>query len=94
MADPTLAQLIDILKLEHLILIILENYQKQFEICLDFLHNHKNKQLEFNIISNLMISPEKLKTHIMRIKELVATKKNDENNVMNFFIIKMPNKVL
>ena len=50
-------------------------YQKQFEICLDFLHNHKNKQLEFNIISNLMISPEKLKTHIMRIKELVATKK-------------------
>lgn len=50
-------------------------YQKQFEICLDFLHNHKNKHLEFNIISNLMISPEKFKIYIMRIKELVTSKK-------------------
>jgi len=50
-------------------------YQKQFDICMDFLHNHKNKELEFNIISNLMIPSEKFKSYIMRIKELVASRK-------------------
>lgn len=50
-------------------------YQKQFDTCMDFLYNHKNNELEFNIISNLMISPAKFKNHILQIKQLVATRK-------------------
>jgi organic radical activating enzyme len=50
-------------------------YQKQFDVCLDFLYNHKNIDLEFNIISNLMIEPAKFRQHIERIKKIVAAKK-------------------
>ena len=50
-------------------------YQRQFDTCMDFLYNHKNAELEFNIISNLMIAPEKFKNYIARIRELVATRK-------------------
>jgi hypothetical protein len=39
-------------------------YQKQFDVCLDFLSAHKNIDLEFNIISNLMVEPEKFKQYI------------------------------
>jgi len=47
-------------------------YQQQFDTCLDFLYNHNNKDLEFNIVSNLMVDPERLQTYVERIKELVA----------------------
>jgi organic radical activating enzyme len=50
-------------------------YQKQFDTCMDFLYNNKNMDLEFNIVSNLMIAPEKFKNYILRIKDLVATRK-------------------
>lgn len=50
-------------------------YQQQFDTCLDFLYNHSNKDLEFNVVSNLMISHEKLRGYIERIKELVASRK-------------------
>ena len=50
-------------------------YQKQFDICMNFLYTHKNKELEFNIVSNLMIAPEKFKNYIMRIKQLIIDRK-------------------
>jgi organic radical activating enzyme len=50
-------------------------YQQQFDTCLDFLYNHTNKDLEFNVISNLMIDPERLRSHVERIKKLVASRK-------------------
>ena len=50
-------------------------YQRQFDTCLDFLYNHTNKDLEFNIVSNLMVDPERLRTYIERIKSLVADRR-------------------
>ena len=50
-------------------------YQRQFDTCLDFLYNHTNKDLEFNVVSNLMVSHEKLRGYIERIKVLVASRK-------------------
>jgi len=50
-------------------------YQQQFDICLDFLYNRVNADLEFNIVSNLMIDPEKFKQQIYRIKDLVSKRK-------------------
>jgi organic radical activating enzyme len=50
-------------------------YQKQFDVCLDFLDSHFNKDLEFNIVSNLMIDHEKFKTQIYKIKDIVRKQK-------------------
>ena len=50
-------------------------YQKQFEVCLDFLNTHPNKELEFNIVSNLMLDHDKFKSYILRIKDLVVKRK-------------------
>ena len=50
-------------------------YQRQFDTCLDFLYNHTNKDLEFNIVSNLMIDTKKLQAQIERIKQLVRDRK-------------------
>jgi organic radical activating enzyme len=50
-------------------------YQQQFDTCLDFLYNHTNKDLEFNVISNLMIDPQRLQQQVERIKQLVAERK-------------------
>lgn len=50
-------------------------YQSQFDTCLDFMYNHSNRDLEFNVVSNLMIDNAKLKKYIKRIKELVAQRK-------------------
>jgi organic radical activating enzyme len=50
-------------------------YQAQFDTCLDFLYNHSNKDLEFNVVSNLMIDNGRLRDHVERIKHLVAERK-------------------
>lgn len=50
-------------------------YQRQFDTCLDFLYNHTNKDLEFNIVSNLMVDPERLCNYVERIKNLVANRR-------------------
>lgn len=50
-------------------------YQQQFDTCLDFLYNHTNKDLEFNIVSNLMVDPERLQNYVERIKYLVASRR-------------------
>ena len=47
-------------------------YQKQFDQCLDFFEQHPCPDLEFNVVSNLMIDQTKLQKHIQRIKSLVA----------------------
>lgn len=50
-------------------------YQQSFERCLQFLENHANPELEFNIVSNLKISDTKLRRQIDRIKRIVASNK-------------------
>lgn len=48
-------------------------YQSQFDTCMEFLEARDNPDLEFNVVSNLMISHDKLRGHIERIKTLVDT---------------------
>jgi hypothetical protein len=48
-------------------------FQPQFETCLEFLETNQNSDLEFNIISNLKVAPNKFKKYINRIKHLVET---------------------
>lgn len=50
-------------------------YQKQFEQCLDFFEHHPSPNLEFNVVSNLMISSDKLRTIIDKIQNLVTSQK-------------------
>lgn len=50
-------------------------YQKQFDVCLKFLNTHNNRDLEFNIVSNLMVAPDKFKDYILQIKDLVIKRK-------------------
>lgn len=50
-------------------------YQKQFDDFLNFFNAHPCANLEFQIVSNLMISPSKFKSQIERIKDLVKQKK-------------------
>lgn len=50
-------------------------YQRQFENCLDFFEKNPNSELEFNIVSNLMVDPSKFQSVIGRIKNMIATKK-------------------
>lgn len=50
-------------------------YQKQFEVCLNFLETHYNPELEFNIVSNLKISPDKFQAMIERIKKLLVDRR-------------------
>ena len=50
-------------------------YQKQFELFFDFFEQNPCPNLEFSIITNLMISKSRLKQHIDRFKVLLKTKK-------------------
>jgi organic radical activating enzyme len=50
-------------------------YQEDFYKCLDFFETTPCPDLEFNIVSNLMISSEKFKTTIDKIKKLVSRRK-------------------
>lgn len=49
-------------------------YQPQFETCLTFLENNCNPSLEFNIVTNLKVSSERLQNYVNRIKKLVDNK--------------------
>lgn len=49
-------------------------FQKQFERCIEFFESHKNSDVEINIISNLKVSPDKLKKFISKFKQLLAKK--------------------
>jgi len=45
-------------------------FQKDFDDVIEFFMTHPNPDLEFNIVSNLSINPEKFKAYIDRIKKL------------------------
>lgn len=49
-------------------------FQPQFETCLKFLEEHHNPELEFNVVSNLKVSPLKLQNFIERIRKLVSVR--------------------
>jgi len=49
-------------------------YQKEFFQCMDFFKTHSNKDLEFNIVTNLMLDTEKLKTLLEQWKEMLVKK--------------------
>jgi sulfatase maturation enzyme AslB (radical SAM superfamily) len=49
-------------------------YQKDFYRILDFLESHPNKNLELNIVTNLMVEFDKLKNLLERIKSMIAKK--------------------
>lgn len=49
-------------------------YQAHFDQCLDFLNTHSNPDLEFNVVSNLMITTDKFQKQIKKIHELVKNK--------------------
>lgn len=50
-------------------------YQSQFDYCLELFDENPFPNLEFNVVSNLMISTKKFKNIIDRIKKLVDEKK-------------------
>lgn len=50
-------------------------FQSQFETCLEFLETHVNKDLEFNIVSNLKLPQEKLELFVERIKKLLVDRR-------------------
>jgi len=49
-------------------------YQEQFETCLEFLETHNNPELEFNIVSNLKVTPARLEKVIDRIQNLLINR--------------------
>ena len=49
-------------------------YQAQFDRCLDFFKQNPNPELEFNVVSNLKINPDKLLHLLDQIKHLVDNK--------------------
>jgi hypothetical protein len=49
-------------------------FQDEFERCLVFLETHRNPELEFNVVTNLKISLERLEKIVGRIKALVANR--------------------
>jgi MoaA/NifB/PqqE/SkfB family radical SAM enzyme len=50
-------------------------YQKQFDRFLEFFETSPCPELEFNIVTNLMISKERLSKHIEQFKQLLAKRK-------------------
>jgi organic radical activating enzyme len=50
-------------------------YQRQLDTLLDFFSNNSNPNLEFNIVTNLMVKKDKLEEKIQTIKHLLAKRK-------------------
>jgi pyruvate-formate lyase-activating enzyme len=50
-------------------------FQPEFETCLEFLEAHSNTELEFNIVTNLKVSPVKLENFVQRVRALLVQKK-------------------
>lgn len=50
-------------------------FQDQFETCMQFLEQHANTELEFNVVSNLKVSRSKLENFLERIKRLLVDRK-------------------
>jgi pyruvate-formate lyase-activating enzyme len=50
-------------------------FQSQFETCLEFLESHSNPELEFNVVTNLKVSPAKLANFVQRMRTLLIQRK-------------------
>jgi hypothetical protein len=50
-------------------------YQKEFEKLLDMIEQYPNPDCELNIITNLMVSTDRLRMFVDRLKQLLLTKK-------------------
>ena len=50
-------------------------YQPEFETCFDYFESTNHPNLEFVVITNLMIIPEKLDRIVQRFKNLVKVRK-------------------
>ena len=50
-------------------------YQQQFDMFLDFFDANPCPELEFNIVTNLMISKTKLETYIERLRKMLVNRK-------------------
>jgi organic radical activating enzyme len=50
-------------------------YQHQFDKCLEFFEKNPHPNLEFNVVSNLMITTSRLTALVDKIKNLVSTQK-------------------
>lgn len=50
-------------------------YQKEFEKLLDMIDQHPNPDCELNIVTNLMVSPDRLSMFVEKLKKLLLTKK-------------------
>ena len=50
-------------------------YQKAFDRCLTFLETHEHPDMEFNVVSNLMIEHERFVEQIERIKRMTAQRR-------------------
>ena len=50
-------------------------FQSDFETCLEFLESHSNTELEFQIQTNLKVSPAKLDKFVQRMYKLLAKRK-------------------
>jgi pyruvate-formate lyase-activating enzyme len=50
-------------------------YQPELETCLEYFESSRHPNLEFCIITNLMLEPVKLEKFIQRFKKLVATRR-------------------
>ena len=50
-------------------------FQSEFETCLEFLESHSNRELEFNVVTNLKVSPAKLANFVQRIRKMLIQKK-------------------
>lgn len=50
-------------------------FQTEFETCLKFLESHSNPELEFNIVTNLKISPAKLAEFVQRVRTMLIQRK-------------------
>ena len=50
-------------------------YQKEFEKLLDMIDRHPNPDCELSIVTNLMVSPDRLSMFVEKLKKLLLTKK-------------------
>jgi pyruvate-formate lyase-activating enzyme len=50
-------------------------YQPELETCLEYFESSRHPNLEFCIITNLMLAPDKLEKFIQRFKKLVADRR-------------------
>ena len=57
-------------------------HQTEFKDCIDFFNEHPNPELTFGIFSNLQQDPNKFKSKIEDIEQLVINKKIQEFNVV------------